>query len=263
MCATYPHEDLMPSTTRETCFFCDAQWGKCHCPDLPDDAGFEHEDFIVNQPNVDESGRFFVDPVAHYGEAFTKWREAAGKQINKLWRDHRWMGEEHPEQPWSDADKQYVRTASRYLEPEERLVVYGAYKRVGWNWIEPPVFGKAIFGFEGGEFGPIIEGYDNGGTWNGWRTPLVTRATLETFVKEFNAGAKEDNVNCPFREIRGDVVFAKYADDDDFKEEIKPEEAVTVDGKLTLWDIGAGLTWDILTENDVKLARERIAKEKK
>lgn len=70
--------------TLDHCYFCKAKWGSCTCAFLPiyhDETinpsaetvpGFEFEDFYITAPNVDVSGRFFVDPTAYYGEAYTK-----------------------------------------------------------------------------------------------------------------------------------------------------------------------------------------------
>lgn len=66
----------------ERCFFCRAYWGSCSCgfpssvarsatPSCVD--GFDYGRFFVTAPNVDESGRFYVDPRAYYGEPFEVW----------------------------------------------------------------------------------------------------------------------------------------------------------------------------------------------
>lgn len=44
-----------------------------HCDKCGVALGFRHEGMWVTDPWLDESGRFEVDPVAHYGAAFTTW----------------------------------------------------------------------------------------------------------------------------------------------------------------------------------------------
>jgi hypothetical protein len=70
---------------RSTCSFCGGQWGVCTCAfDAPDEEGclpegargFDSRDFFVTEPNISVCGRFYVDPVAYYGEAYV---EAAKK----------------------------------------------------------------------------------------------------------------------------------------------------------------------------------------
>lgn len=249
------------TTIRETCFFCNLPWGKCVCPALAEGEGFDFKGFIIDDPSTDESGRFYVDPVAHYGEAFTAWRKKITADVNRIWHEH--YAFNGPRTPMQPDEQLYVMRMMAHMEPEEWLVASGAYARRGASWVNRPKFPKAFFGFEGGAFGPLVEGYNSGETWNGWKKPLVTRETLEAFVKEFNEAAKEDNLNVPLREIRGDVVYGKCEDEDDYRVEITPVEVETVDGKLKLWDIGAGLTWDTLSGEEVAVARERITKEKK
>jgi hypothetical protein len=61
----------MPGTLHR-CYFCHREHGHCQCV-WSDVDGFDFEDFTITAPNVSECGRFFVDPVVYYGEAFTRW----------------------------------------------------------------------------------------------------------------------------------------------------------------------------------------------
>lgn len=60
---------------RETCYFCDAAWDECQC-DGPVAAAFGFDSFLVTRPAVSVCGRFYVDPVAYYGDAFVQARRA-------------------------------------------------------------------------------------------------------------------------------------------------------------------------------------------
>ncbi len=65
---------------RATCVFCENVYGACHChfPESgdPDADGFEWSGHWIVEPNVSACGRYFVDPVAYYGAAYTAWRAA-------------------------------------------------------------------------------------------------------------------------------------------------------------------------------------------
>lgn len=59
---------------RETCYFCHNSWGKCTCaspgPENREAPGFLWNEMWINEPNVSECTRYFVDPVVYYGEAY-------------------------------------------------------------------------------------------------------------------------------------------------------------------------------------------------
>lgn len=57
---------------RGSCWFCHKQWEKCTCK-WDEKDGFTYHDFFIYMPNVTECGRFFVDPVTYYGDAFIEW----------------------------------------------------------------------------------------------------------------------------------------------------------------------------------------------
>jgi hypothetical protein len=61
----------------KTCYFCDNKWGACTCRfDEHPDAGFLWRGTAIKDPCTDDSGRWFVDPVAYYGEPYIKWRDS-------------------------------------------------------------------------------------------------------------------------------------------------------------------------------------------
>ena len=41
--------------------------------------GFDFNGSWITDPFVDETGRLYVDPIAHYGQAYLDWRAAGGK----------------------------------------------------------------------------------------------------------------------------------------------------------------------------------------
>jgi len=60
---------------RETCYFCTNAWGACTCtfPDPSETSpGFDFRDTWVTSPNVSVCGRFYVEPLAYYGEPLRK-----------------------------------------------------------------------------------------------------------------------------------------------------------------------------------------------
>ena len=65
----------------EQCFFCNGAWGKCTCPPLPEcddpkaEEGFSWGGLWISDPSLSSCTRFFVDPVAYYGEAYTNWKD--------------------------------------------------------------------------------------------------------------------------------------------------------------------------------------------
>lgn len=59
---------------RKTCYFCNAKWGRCTCKfDEHPDAGFLFHGTAITDPCVSECGRFYVDPIEHYGAAYVAW----------------------------------------------------------------------------------------------------------------------------------------------------------------------------------------------
>lgn len=58
---------------RSTCYFCGGCWMECVCPELSIEEGFDTGDMVITEPCVSECGRFYVDPVLAYGEAYKKW----------------------------------------------------------------------------------------------------------------------------------------------------------------------------------------------
>jgi hypothetical protein len=76
---------------RSTCYFCDMGWGSCVCEFAVDrqDMGelpfatkyFVWKGFSIGTPNVDETGRFMVDPNTYYGAPFTLWWEISGRRL--------------------------------------------------------------------------------------------------------------------------------------------------------------------------------------
>lgn len=75
----------METWMRKTCYGCGGEWGACTCPeaDLMDrgldgeaPAAFEWNGFAIINPYVSECGRFYVDPVLYYGDAFRAWQAA-------------------------------------------------------------------------------------------------------------------------------------------------------------------------------------------
>lgn len=59
----------------ESCYFCGHRWGECTCQFTQDEVKFESDDTDIVEPNIDESGRFFVDPVRYYGQDFLDWQK--------------------------------------------------------------------------------------------------------------------------------------------------------------------------------------------
>lgn len=64
----------------QTCYFCNALWGACSCEWSGD--GFVWDGVWIVDPSVDDTGRFFVNPYAHYGAAYVdwQWKQLAMKQ---------------------------------------------------------------------------------------------------------------------------------------------------------------------------------------
>lgn len=62
----------MELETRETCYFCSNIWGSCTCK-FTTLHELETDEFTICELNVDESGRFYVDPFVHYGQPFADW----------------------------------------------------------------------------------------------------------------------------------------------------------------------------------------------
>jgi hypothetical protein len=54
------------------CFFCHRIWGACQCPEVR--PGFLWNEYLITEPNLDETSRQFVDPEVYYGEAYLKWK---------------------------------------------------------------------------------------------------------------------------------------------------------------------------------------------
>lgn len=80
------------SAARETCAFCRNRYGACVCgfpePDGADlealvQAGeaFDTGDMIITAPNVSECGRYFVEPVLAYGDAWLAYLTPKGRTI--------------------------------------------------------------------------------------------------------------------------------------------------------------------------------------
>lgn len=65
---------------RKTCYFCGAVWGQCRCTG-PVAAAFAFECYWVTDPSISVCGRFFVDPIACYGNAFV--------QARRQWQEYR------------------------------------------------------------------------------------------------------------------------------------------------------------------------------
>ena len=57
---------------RPTCTYCRAAWGSCHC-EFHEECGFVWEGTLSTKPNLDATGRFFVEPSVYYGEPYEKW----------------------------------------------------------------------------------------------------------------------------------------------------------------------------------------------
>lgn len=55
------------------CYFCHNTWGHCSCSPLEKGHGFTCDGIEILEPMVDETGRFFVDPVKYYGDPYVKW----------------------------------------------------------------------------------------------------------------------------------------------------------------------------------------------
>jgi hypothetical protein len=67
--------DQQPATRvvrRETCYFCNRRWGECSCK-WHKGGGFMWQGTLIDEPNVSECGRFYVDPEAYYGKAYLDW----------------------------------------------------------------------------------------------------------------------------------------------------------------------------------------------
>lgn len=58
----------MPVDFLKTCFFCDEDWGDCSCRFV---GSFDFDGCEIIEPNVDETGRFFVNPITYYGAVYT------------------------------------------------------------------------------------------------------------------------------------------------------------------------------------------------
>lgn len=56
------------------CFFCEAAWGSCSCPEVATDDGIDTGDMVIVHPGLSPCGRFFVDPRMAYG-MFEAWLE--------------------------------------------------------------------------------------------------------------------------------------------------------------------------------------------
>jgi hypothetical protein len=64
------------------CWFCGHVWGECSCRFVG--PGFDIGDMIITEPHVSECGRFFVNPIAAYGEPFIKWIKNQPAILNAL-----------------------------------------------------------------------------------------------------------------------------------------------------------------------------------
>lgn len=71
--------------TRETCFFCNQKWGSCECPAIPENKAFDFDDCLITEPNVDVTGRFFIDPSQYYGDEWKLWVKLNPELHDKLY----------------------------------------------------------------------------------------------------------------------------------------------------------------------------------
>jgi len=58
---------------RDTCTYCNHAWGGCNCEFHEGDCGFLWEGTHITKPNLDATGRFFVEPSVYYGEIYERW----------------------------------------------------------------------------------------------------------------------------------------------------------------------------------------------
>lgn len=61
------------SSIMNTCFYCKAQWGKCKCTEGDEVLFVSWSGTNITNPGVSECGRFYVNPLHHYGTKFTEW----------------------------------------------------------------------------------------------------------------------------------------------------------------------------------------------
>lgn len=59
----------------ESCFVCDGGWGTCCCQDSITEL-FVWQGVSIVDCTVSSCGRFYVNPVAYYGDAYIQWAKA-------------------------------------------------------------------------------------------------------------------------------------------------------------------------------------------
>ena len=67
----------------DQCAFCHNTWGHCNCESLDEAEGLEWDDTIILSPNIDATGRFFVDPVKYYGKKLV---DEYWKRISRVYK---------------------------------------------------------------------------------------------------------------------------------------------------------------------------------
>lgn len=66
---------------RDTCAFCRRAWGECACFQDGANIAFEHNGDLIERPNVSSCGRFFVEPVIVYDQAWLDFLTPTGRQF--------------------------------------------------------------------------------------------------------------------------------------------------------------------------------------
>lgn len=105
---------------------------------------------------------------------------------------------------------------------------------------------KAQFCFDDG---PNFHGYYNKHQrWNGWACPHMTREQLEVWLPWFC----EPGNGYHYKFMDDDTLYVWFGKDaeDEYNEAV-PFEVDTVDGKLTLWDVGMGYTWGVVDKEEL------------
>ncbi len=197
---------------------------------------------------------------ADFLHAFWRDRVSHGKQ--QVWTECATGKKRGPEAaPITDAEMAQLRAAYALLAPDAARAAWHGYQRNGVTICERPPGAIAARFALGDGAGPFFIGYDNGGTWNGWRCPLLPAAEAARLCAELTAmwaDTDSDPHTWTFDAERG-VIVEEVADAVSGEIErteheprslpISPPIWSEEDGDhlcaIPLFECGFGLCWDL------------------
>ncbi len=141
---------------------------------------------------------------------------------------------------------QLARASYAAAHADDQRAAFWAYQRKGVQLADDAPPTPIAARFQIGEHAApvlVVDGWDYGATWNGWRVPLVERSQVEKMIAAMGSDLDEQT---RYQLVGGLLVVTDLADDDG-SYHVEPVAIVCADGILReLFDIGLGLCWDLV-----------------